>query len=138
LNITNTFAGSSYAITTNWTIQTNAPPKGGKLLVQPLVGYRKTTNFMMNCGGFTDDSNATSFQTRFYSIEANTGGQINYIQNYTSAITADYVFDVKYFNIPKTVITVYCEVKDNMLAISTLSQNVLYYYLYSILGYDSK
>ncbi len=96
--------------------------------VEPLVGYRKTTNFIFTCNGFTDDSNKTEFETRFYSIEANTGGLVNTIKNLSLVTTAEWVFDVKYFNLPKTILTIYCEVLDNFQASKLLKQDVYIFY----------
>jgi hypothetical protein len=91
----------------------------GSIISSPSKGYRKTTNFIFNCLNWTDD-NSNNLLYQFSYIEANTSNNI-IIQNYSSVSEATYTFDVRYYQVPSTNITVYCTVMDGMNAINSTS-----------------
>lgn len=121
---------SKVVVTKNWTLIMNAAPKYGYAASTPTIGLRNTTTFVLSCLNFTDD-NSKNLTYQFYSIEANTS-TTNTIQNWTSANETFTNFTVRYYQVPSTVITVYCSAKDAMGAVTTVSTNVNHQLIYRL------
>lgn len=136
LNIISVNNGSNVTVSVNWTLIMNQAPQSdfniildGIIYSQPSVGLLLTTNFLFNCTGWTDDnSNSAQWLYSFYYVEANTGGLQNIISNASNTNTASYVFDVRYYDLPQTMMTIYCQIQDPMGAINITSVNVLFYH----------
>lgn len=117
---------SQVTVTKNWTLTMNQVPQNGKVTVTPVLGLRNNTNFIINCLNWIDENSLNGMRYRFYSVENNTSTQ-NVIQDWTSATEANTVFNVRFYQLPSTGMTVYCDAMDSMGAINSASTSVRKY-----------
>lgn len=110
------------SVSKNWTVIMSSPPFGGALEVTPTTGYRITTVFLMTCDGWSTNI-PFPMTYRFYAKEVNTNIEIK-LTDWMSKTYTSTNFDVRYYQLESSIMTVTCEVKDGFDMVAKSSVNV--------------
>ena len=103
-------------------LRMNSYPQNGTLNIFPLTGLYKTTYFVMRCDDWEDDTSETqNLQYQFYSKEENTA-QINVLRGWSLENEISSNFSVIYYQQDKSRIEIFCDIKDELNATTTVSK----------------
>ena len=103
----------------NFTLLMNSYPVNGSLTVFPETGLYRTTYFVIRCVEFGDETTVKeNLEYSFYSIEENTA-VVNHLRGWSKENEISTNFSVIYYQQEKSVINIYCRIKDELNATYT-------------------
>ena len=108
----------------HFTLIMNSYPVNGTLTIFPKTGLYRTTYFVIKCEGWEDDTSDTSkLQYQFYALEENTASVIK-LRGWSLESEIATNFSVIYYQQEKSLINIYCDIKDELNATWTTQNNI--------------
>ena len=108
----------------NFTLIMNSYPKEGGIEIIPSVGLHNTTNFVLRCQNWTDDTCDSSELTYYFYAKENLSSEVIMLKDWSSANEISYKFSLEKDSLPNNTIEVFCKVRDNYLAEYEVSKNI--------------
>ena len=107
-----------------FTLTMNSPPENGSLTIIPENGLYNTTTFVIKCLDWEDDTAKNDELTYYiYAKEYNTDNVI-LLSDWSTRNEVIKNFTVQYYQQQSSIITIYCEIKDNYGSIAKISKNI--------------